>query len=146
MVKKLQEEEEDSSTSLATSKMLDILNTTKKKTPFSKKRLIEMKNYILSKDYELSIAIVGEKKIHNLNKKFRNKDYATDVLSFPLSEKSGEIFVNLNVATKKSIDFEMTPNKYFYYVLIHSMLHLKGFLHGEKMEKEESKLIKKFLK
>lgn len=125
--------------------MLDILNTTQKKLPLNKEKILSAKNYILGKDYELSIAIVGDKKIQTLNKKFRNKDYPTDVLSFPLSKESGEIFLNLNIATKKSVDFEMIPQKYFLYVLMHSMLHLKGFDHGSKMDLEEKKLIKKFI-
>lgn len=124
--------------------MLDILNTTQTKFTLSKSKLLEIKDFVLGKDFELSIVVVGDKKIQNLNKTFRNKDYPTDVLSFPLSKTSGEIFFNRKVATKKSVDFEMTPNNYFYYLMIHSMLHLKGFDHGSKMEKEEEKLLKKF--
>lgn len=125
--------------------MLDILNTTQKKSPFDKKKVFLIKKHILGEKYELSIAIVGEKKIHNLNKKYRNKDYPTDTLSFSLSENSGEIFLNLKIATQKSISFEMSPRNYFYYLLIHSMLHLKGYEHGGKMEDEESKILKNFL-
>jgi len=125
--------------------MLDILNTTKKKFPLNQKKIFLIKNYILGKDYELSIAIVGDKKIHNLNKNFRNKDYPTDVLSFQLSKISGEIFINLKIASNKSIEFKMSQTKYFYYVLIHSMLHLKGYKHGKKMENEEKILVEKFL-
>jgi probable rRNA maturation factor len=124
--------------------MLDILNTTQKTFPLSKKRLIEIKDYILGKNYELSIAVVGDKKIQTLNKQFRNKDYPTDVLSFPLSKISGEIFINLKVATKKSSEFQMSAKNYFTYALIHSMLHLKGFEHGKEMEKEEEKLKRHF--
>jgi len=124
--------------------MLDILNTTQQSFTLNKRKLFEIKESILGKDFELSIVIVGDKKIQNLNKNFRNKDYPTDVLSFPLSKESGEIFMNLKIATKKSIEFKMAPQRYFYYVLIHSMLHLKGYDHGAKMENEETKLLKKF--
>lgn len=125
--------------------MLDILNTTKHKNYFQDKEILTIKNQILGKNYELSIVIVGDKKIQNLNKKFRNKNYPTDTLSFSISKNMGEIFIDLKIANKKSINFQMSPQKYFYYLLIHSMLHLKGFDHGEKMEKEEKQLIKKFL-
>lgn len=125
--------------------MLEVSNTTQKTFPLSKTKLTEIKDYILGKDFDLSIVVVGDKKIQNLNKKFRNKDYPTDVLSFPLSKDGGEIFFNLNIATKKSLEFEMITKKYFYFVLIHSMLHLKGFEHGKKMEEEEKKLVNKFL-
>ncbi len=125
--------------------MLDILNTTQTKFTLSKSKLVEIKDHILGKEYDLSIVVVGEKKIQNLNKQFRNKDYATDVLSFPLEEAAGEIFFNQKVASKKSIEFEMTVQKYFYFVLIHSMLHLKGYDHGKEMESQEESLMKKFL-
>jgi probable rRNA maturation factor len=125
--------------------MLDILNTAQQKISFQNKEILMIKNQILGKNYELSIVIVGDKKIQNLNKKFRNKNYPTDTLSFSISKNMGEIFINLKIANKKSISFQMSPQKYFYYLLIHSMLHLKGFDHGEKMEREEKQLIKKFL-
>ena len=125
--------------------MLDICNTTKQKFTLNKSKLSDIKDAVLGKKYELSLVVVGDKKIQTLNKEFRKKDYATDVLSFPLSKTSGEIFLNLKVATKKSVKFVMTTTKYFYYVLIHSMLHLKGYEHGTKMEKEEQKYINKFL-
>jgi probable rRNA maturation factor len=124
--------------------MVDILNTTKQKTNFNNEVIFNIKNTILGKNYELSIVIVGDKKIQNLNKKFRNKDYPTDTLSFPISDDNGEIFLNLKVAAKKSVSFNMSPQKYFYYLLIHSMLHLKGYDHGDKMEKEEKILLKTF--
>ncbi len=55
--------------------------------PFEK-----IKDDILGKKYELSIVLVGKKRGRTLNKKYRNKDYATDVLSFEISKNSGEIF------------------------------------------------------
>jgi probable rRNA maturation factor len=124
--------------------MVDISNTTQSKFTLSKSKIEEIKNFILGKSYELSIAVVGDKKIQNLNKSFRKKDYVTDVLSFPLTDDAGEIFFNKKVASKKAIEFEMSSQKYFYYLMIHSMLHLKGFDHGKEMEKEEEKLMKKF--
>lgn len=126
--------------------MLDILNTTQAKFTLSKSKLLNIKKEILGKDFELSLVIVGDKKIQNLNKKFRNKNYPTDVLSFPLSKDSGEIFFNIKIATKKSLDFEMKTQDYFYFLMIHSLLHLKGFDHGKEMEKEEDRLMKKFIK
>ena len=48
--------------------MVDILNTTKQKTNFDNEVIFDIKNTILGKNYELSIVIVGDKKIQNLNK------------------------------------------------------------------------------
>jgi len=125
--------------------MLDILNTTKQKFSLSFDILKNIKDYLLGREYELSIVIVADKKSQNLNKKFRNKDYPTNVLSFPLDNKNGEIFLNLKKSSLEAVDFEMQTREFQYYLLIHSMLHLKGFDHGDEMEKQEKILMKKFL-
>jgi probable rRNA maturation factor len=97
----------------------------------------ELKNKILGKNYSLSVVIVGKKRSALLNSKYRSKNYATDILSFPISKNEGEIFINLNVAKNKSKDFEDGFEKYLLFLVIHGCLHLKGFDHGSKMEKYE---------
>ena len=124
--------------------MLDILNTTKQKFTLSFDVLKNIKDEVLGREYELSIVIVADKKSQNLNKKFRNKDYPTNVLSFPLDDSTGEIFLNLKKASLEAIDFEMKTKEFQYYLLIHSMLHLKGFDHGDEMERLEKKIFNKF--
>lgn len=103
-----------------------------------------LKDKVLGKKYDLSIAIIGDKKSRRLNKAYRAKSYAPDVLSFPISETSGEIFLNPKVAKRKSARFDMTPLKYLIYLVIHGMLHLKGMDHGAKMETTEKQLLKKY--
>ena len=103
-----------------------------------------LKDKVLGKNYDLSIAIIGDKKSRRLNKAYRAKSYAPDVLSFPISETSGEIFLNPKVAKRKSARFDMTPLKYLIYLVIHGMLHLKGMDHGAKMETTEKQLLKKY--
>jgi rRNA maturation RNase YbeY len=97
------------------------------------KRWEELKNYVLGKKYDLSVASVDSKLIKKLNKRYRKKNESTSVLSFPLSETEGEILLNTELA-KKEKD----------YIFIHSLLHLKGYIHGKKMEEEEERIIKKF--
>jgi len=65
------------------------------------------------------------------------------VLSFPLDEKAGEIFLDLETK-KESEEFEMSYKKYLTFLFIHGCLHLKGYDHGAEMEKLEDKFIKKF--
>jgi probable rRNA maturation factor len=111
---------------------------------FSKINFETIKNNVLGKDYDLSIAIIGDKKSKRLNKAYRDKSYAPDVLSFPVSKTSGEIFLNPKVARQKSGSFDMTPLKYLIYLVIHGMLHLKGMDHGAKMEATEKQLLEKY--
>jgi ssRNA-specific RNase YbeY (16S rRNA maturation enzyme) len=53
-----------------------------------------MKESVLGKKYELSLVFIGDKKSKSLNKKFRNKDYKANILSFPIDNDMGEIFIN----------------------------------------------------
>jgi probable rRNA maturation factor len=80
---------------------------------------------------------VGKKRMCTLNKTYRQKDYATDVLSFTADKNLGEIFINPNVAQSKSKNFEMSYGNYLLFLVIHALLHLKGLDHGDKMEKYE---------
>ena len=87
----------------------------------------KIKNQVLGKKFDLSVVLAEDSLMKKLNEKYRKKTGTTNVLSFPLSKTAGEIFIN-----KKAV----RPN----YLFIHSLLHLKGFRHGKKMEAEEKKL------
>lgn len=127
-----------------------MIATTEKSTPKNDWVLFDkIKTKILGAKYELSLTFIGKERMRTLNRTHREKDYTTDVLSFPLDdlgEKSemGEIFINLLVANKKSKDFDRTPENYLRFLFIHSLFHLKGYDHGDKMEKEEEKIRKIF--
>lgn len=97
----------------------------------------EIKNEILGKDYDLSVCFVGENKIKLLNKKYRKINKPTDILSFTISDKMGEIFICKNVANKKAKDFAHQYPDYILFLVIHGLLHLKGMKHSSKMEKYE---------
>ena len=51
------------------------------------------KSAVLGTAYELTINFIGEKKMQELNNNYRKIDKVTDILSFPLDEKTGEIFI-----------------------------------------------------
>jgi len=103
-----------------------------------------MKDAVLGKDYDLSVVFVGKTKIQSLNKTYRKMDSPTDILSFPLSEKSGEIYICLDVADKKSLEFERSPRNFLDFLFIHGLVHLLGHDHSDAMEKIEEKFRKKF--
>jgi len=124
--------------------MLSVSNTTTKQIAFSEPLLERIADEILDTSYDVSIVIVGEKRAHSLNKEYRNKDYTPNVLSFPLDETTGEIFLNPKSAVLEAEKFSLTPINYLYYLLIHSMLHLKGLDHGDEMTAKEVLYMKKF--
>ena len=99
----------------------------------------------------------GNSEIKKLNKKFRNKNKSTDVLSFPFYNKKkleaklksqkeiylGDIIVNLNKVKKKNIkDFKLEFNKLW----IHGLIHLFGYDHKKIRDYDKMiKIEKKFL-
>ncbi len=124
--------------------MLDFSNTTKHPLSLSEKLLQEIANDILDTSYDVSIVVVGDKQARSLNQKYRGKDYIPNVLSFPIDETMGEIFLNPKTATLEAPKFDLSVNHYLYYLIIHSMLHLKGFDHSDEMSARENFYMKKY--
>lgn len=107
---------------------------------------VSIKNKILGKKYDLSVVFLSPKKQKEINKKYRNIDKTTNILSFPISKSSGEITFDLSKVKKDAKLFKMTFPEFFKYLLIHGCLHLKGFEHSDTMEKEEKKFMNLFSK
>ena len=99
---------------------------------------------ILGERYEASIAFVSPHEMRRLNRLYRGTDAPTDILSFPLSQSAGEILFCRSEVAKEAKRFGRTPANFLLFLLIHGLLHLKGFAHGGKMERAERMLRKKF--
>jgi len=119
-----------------------ILNKTKGKLPSLP--FVPIKNAILGKEYDLSIACVSPLQSRKLNRSFRKIDSPTNILSFPLSKTSGEIVFQLDKVRKDAKNFDLTYPKFLKLLVIHGLLHLKGFEHSSIMEREEKKFLKRF--
>ncbi len=105
---------------------------------------LAIKKKVLGKGYELSIAFVSPARAQALNIEHRKKDYIPNTLSFSLTEKSGEIILCTTALRKEYKKFEMEYDEYVIFILIHSMLHLKGMEHGSTMERKEKHFMKFF--
>lgn len=116
---------------------ISLKNRTRQATP--RVRFDMIANHILPKDYELSVVLVGRVTSRRLNKSLRSKDKATNVLSFPLSKTSGEIFLDLSTIKREYQKFGMKYNQFIAYLFIHGLLHLIGMEHGLRMEEAEKK-------
>ncbi len=117
------------------------ISSTQKSAPRIDGALFQcMKDKVLGKDYELDVTFVGEKRGRTLNRTHRQKDYATDILSFPVEKDIGEIFINPEKMRKKAEEFDRKPDNYLKFLLVHGLFHLKGFDHGSRMESEEARV------
>lgn len=103
-----------------------------------------IKNDILGKDYSLSIAYVSEEKSREINKKYRNKNKATNVLSFALYKNEGELVLCKTVIKKEADESGKTFEDWLRFLVIHGMLHLKGMQHSSTMEEAEKYYYKKY--
>lgn len=103
-----------------------------------------IKNGILGKKYSLSIACVDEKTSREINKKYRNKNKATNVLSFSLRKNMGEIILCPAVIKREAKKFNKTFPEFLGFLVIHGMLHLKGLEHSSKMGKAEKEYDQKY--
>jgi len=113
------------------------------------KKLVE--HYRL-KDPEVSLVFVDTKTIKRLNQKFLRKNAPTDVLSFPLGEKSadgkfylGDVVISIPQALKQSLSKKQSLEKELELLTIHGFLHLLGFDHSAGIEEEEEKIRNLFL-
>ena len=109
---------------------------------------------------EVSVSFVNNEQIRQLNNEFRQKDTATDVLSFPLGQDGvydrnletgalqlGDIVISIEKAVEQARIYGHSLQREIGFLTVHSMLHLLGYDHesgGLEMvrmrEKEESVL------
>ncbi len=109
-----------------------------------KEKFIKIKEVVLGHKYDLSFAFVSKEEIKKLNRTYRGKNEATDILSFPISKTSGEILICKEKAKEKSVLYGRKSQNFLYFLFIHGLVHLKGYDHGAIMEREENKFRKKF--
>lgn len=122
--------------------MFSITNMTR--TAIPSLPLAAIKKDILGTQYSLSLTFVGRDRARNLNQTYRKKDYVPNVLSFPLDNTTGEIFITPHVAATEAKHHNLTIKGYIGFLFIHACLHLKGHDHGATMEKAEQRYCKKY--
>jgi probable rRNA maturation factor len=107
---------------------------------------LRMKNAIVGKEYLLTIIFCSPSESRMRNKTYRDKDYPTNILSFPLSKHEGEIYISLSTARQDAKKFEMSYQKFLHLLIVHGLLHLKGLDHGSTMGKLEDNYLHTFFK
>lgn len=115
-----------------------LANLSKKRIPDVPFR--DIKEKVLGKSYELSLVFVPPALAKELNQKHRKAEYVPNVLSFPLSKTSGEIFICPTIAKAEAPKFERTADEFLADLFIHGLFHLKGLAHGSKMERQEARI------
>lgn len=112
-------------------------------------------------DSALSLSLVDDRRIQELNHEHRGKDKPTDVLSFPLNPSDfggpdalseaqperllGDVVISIDTARRQAAEYDAPLQNEIYRLLIHGLLHVMGHDHEEPderavMEAEERRL------
>ena len=96
----------------------------------------------------VTVAIVPDARVRTLNKQYRRKDAATDVLSFPSGEKGylGDVVIAAGVARRQARDAGHAVQTELRVLALHGLLHLLGYDHERddgRMRRLEQRLRRK---
>ena len=135
--------------------MVEIFDLTRNK--FLKDYYKDIKKYYaktlkaldLKDGFNASLIIVGKNKIRSINKEYRNKDKATDVISFANIDSIdydfldgtinlGDIFINVDKVFSQAKKYKHSVKREFVFLFVHGLLHLFGYDHMNK--KDEKKM------
>ena len=118
------------------------------------KQLIEQISKLTDcREGTISISFVGKKRIRAINRRFRGKDKATNVISFPFMDNLpkekiiGDIIICPSVASKEARKYGNNFVDYIAFLLIHGFLHLLGYDHIKEkdrliMERKEEEIFR----
>lgn len=97
---------------------------------------------------EIGLMFVDNAQIREMNHTYRDKDSATDVLSFPMYEADeaiddeeeillGDIVISLERAAEQAEEYGHSLEREVMYLLVHGLLHLAGYDHMEEADKKK---------
>jgi probable rRNA maturation factor len=101
---------------------------------------------------DMTVKLGSSQEARALNLEYRQKDYPTDVLSFPLNQKLpdgyylGDIFICYPLVQKQALKLNIPLNIELLRLMIHGVLHLSGYDHEQdsgEMEKLQEELLNK---
>ena len=101
-------------------------------------------------DWQLSVHLCDDERIHALNLRYRGVDRPTDVLSFgpyetlptgaSMERCVGDIVISLERAGENAQRYGIDPQLELRRLLVHAVLHLRGFDHSSRAEESEPML------
>lgn len=93
----------------------------------------------IAHDTSLNVILCSDDTIRALNRDYRKKDCATDVLSFPFDESDflGEIYISLQRAEEQAVRFGLGYDAEVERLFVHGLLHLLGYDHENENERSE---------
>lgn len=117
----------------------------------SDRRLRAWASAALAKNADVTVRYVASAEARRLNRRFRGKDYATNVLSFPYDDAldgtvAGDIVVCAPVVAREAREQGKSIEAHHAHLLVHGLLHLQGYDHererdARRMERREREVL-----
>lgn len=100
------------------------------------------------KGLQLTLRVVGAAEGRNLNKRFRKKNRATNVLSFPYGKGAGDVVLCHPVVAREARRQGKSVAAHYAHLVVHGVLHLRGYDHGaraeaSRMERREVRILRR---
>lgn len=107
-----------------------------------------LKTLEIEDDVEVSCVLVGDERIHEINREYRHIDRSTDVISFAMEDNDqfyvegmprtlGDIFISVDHAKKQAEEYGHSLRREMCFLFTHGILHLLGYDHmTDEQEKE----------
>ena len=102
--------------------------------PVDRRRVRRWAQRALQRDARLTIRFVGSREGRALNRTYRGRDYATNVLTVPYDEDSADIVICLPVVTREARSQGKRFDHHLAHLVIHGVLHAQGFDHEQEDE------------
>ena len=95
----------------------------------------------------LTVRVVGRREGRALNRRYRRRDYATNVLSFPYGT-SGDIVLCHSVIAREAREQGKSVRAHYAHLVVHGALHLRGHAHDDnasakRMEQTEIRILRR---
>jgi probable rRNA maturation factor len=117
----------------------------------SSARLRRWAQAALMRSAQLTLRVVGAREARALNRRFRRRDYATNVLTFVYSDQrplAGDIVICAPVVQREARAQGISALAHYAHLTVHGVLHLQGYDHvrtrdAARMERLEARILKK---
>lgn len=136
---------------------IDLLDETNELAEKEVSHIVELLNFAakmeeIEEGSEVSLTFVDNEKIREINKEYRNKDSATDVISFAMEEMGegemmivgaemprvlGDIIISVTRAKEQAEEYGHSFMRELGFLAVHGFLHLLGYDHMTEEEEQE---------
>ena len=129
---------------------LHIFNETDLRIP--RKKLHAVHAELLKSAADLNIIVTADARMRELNRRYRDRNTPANILTFPAGDAPAgtasmpaEIYINAPLARKEAAENGMSVTDRVIFLVIHGILHLLGYDHGDDMEKKERTYATKYI-